>query len=115
MEPSPDAAQQDLQLQVIDIKLLPIAGGVLLIGSVLVSHQVALAALSDAVDSDTQILELQTREKRFTTFEKPSHDSTYGCHKHVQEVLCTFMRSAARSNERDVTEIRYRSVHFTGE
>ena len=103
MEPSPDAAQQDLQLQVIDIKLLPIAGGVLLIGSVLVSHQVAL------------VLQLQTREKRFTTFEKPSHDSTYGCHKHVQEVLCTFMRSAARSNERDVTEIRYRSVHFTGE
>lgn len=53
------------------VRLLSVSGGVgvLLIGAVLVSHQVALTALSDAANSDTQILQLQTLEERFTAFE----------------------------------------------
>lgn len=54
------------------VRLLSVAGGVgvLLIGGVLVSHQVALTALSDAAKSDTQVLQLQTLEERMVSLEQ---------------------------------------------
>jgi hypothetical protein len=54
------------------VRLLSVAGGVgvLLIGGVLVSHQLALTALSDAANSDTQTLQLQTLEERMAALEQ---------------------------------------------
>ena len=43
--------------------------GVLMIGGVLVSHQLALKVLNDAANCDTQMLQRQSLEERMTAFE----------------------------------------------